>query len=1097
MSSLSASTARIVLPPVPAALQDREVAVWSEPVEIATYLPEPPDSFPAFLDRRVYQGSSGRVFPLSFHERISPERRPRLWQAIHLENEWLRLMILPELGGRIHVAYDKRAGYDIFYRNNVIKPALVGLAGPWISGGVEFNWPQHHRPATFLPVDVEIEETDETATVWCSDHDPFARMKGMHGVRLSADSSRIDLLVRLYNRSEVRQTFLWWANVAARVDGDYQAFFPRDVRHVADHARRAVTSFPAADRPYYGVDYPARGAAVEGSDRLDWYHHIPVPTSYMVTESSEEFFGGYDHGRDAGFVHWAPREVSPGKKMWTWGNAPFGQAWDRNLTDDDGPYIELMAGVYTDNQPDFAWIAPGEAKEFAQCWYPIRGIGPATSASRSASASVHRDGDLVRIGLVASTRLSPAVVRVLADGAQVLREDVDLQPDEPWWCTVVSAVPVEVLLDKDGTVVLTAPELEPDPSPPPRAAVAPPRPADVATIDELHQIAVYLRQYRHATRRPEPYWEEMLRRDPGETRAATALGAAAHAEGRYGEAESLLRGAVDRLTAWAQTPASGEAHYLLGLVLLRLGRDTEARTLLARAAWDAAWELPAGFALARSLTSVDRSRAIEHLVALTRRHPDHAQASCLLAALLADAGRAQEARSVASGVLERDPLDQWARDLLGLPPSNDPTIVLDVALEYAAARLDGEVLRVLDVVVASPATALGQVNVVPLAHYHRAVVLERLGRADDGAAARAAARASDPRWCAASRLDDVAALEAARGADPRDALAALLHGNWLYDRGRHAEAVNAWTAVVRAGSDAWTAAVAHRNLGIAAYNVQSDRSAAERSFTEARSLAPDSAKLLYEWDQLRIRLGHTPDARLVELDAEPALVSQRDDLTVARAEALLAVGRVTEARESLAGREFQPWEGGEGKVLAAWDGVALATARAALAHGRPADAVAAMRSALQPPTTLGEARHPLANDSELRVVLGDALAASGRPAEAATEWEHAAAFTGDFARMSPQPYSASTIWSILALRRLGRVEDAAQVENALRRWVEEQAGVPATIDYFATSLPTMLLFVDDPQVERDQEVAAIRSKLTLLEGSPVPGRRGPAAAGEA
>ena len=110
-----------------------------------------------FLEKRVYQGSSGKVYPLPFTDRIASEKTSRTWQALHIENEFLRVMILPELGGRIHVALDKTNGYDLIYRQDVIKPALVGLAGPWISGGIEFNWPQHHRPATFLPVDFHIE----------------------------------------------------------------------------------------------------------------------------------------------------------------------------------------------------------------------------------------------------------------------------------------------------------------------------------------------------------------------------------------------------------------------------------------------------------------------------------------------------------------------------------------------------------------------------------------------------------------------------------------------------------------------------------------------------------------------------------------------------------------------------------------------------------------------------------------------------------------------------------------------------------------------------------------------------------------------------
>ncbi len=355
---------KLVLPTAPAAVADDPVRAWVQPVMIDTYDLDAPDAYPAYLDQRVYQGSSGRVYPLPFYSRVGSTKAPREWQALHIENEYVRLMVLPELGGRIHFGLDKTRDYDFFYRNNVIKPALVGVTGPWLSGGVEFNWPQHHRPATYLPVDWTIEEeADGSRTLWCADLDPFARMKGMHGVRLTPGSSLIELRVRLFNRTDDVQTFLWWANVAARVGDDYQSFFPTDVHVVADHAKRAVTTFPQASGSYYGVDYSRRvDAAHPDADRIDWYRNIPVPTSYMCLGSADDFFGGYDHGRGAGFVHWADHRISPGKKQWTWGNSPFGWAWDRNLTDADGPYVELMAGVYTDNQPDFTFLAPGETK---------------------------------------------------------------------------------------------------------------------------------------------------------------------------------------------------------------------------------------------------------------------------------------------------------------------------------------------------------------------------------------------------------------------------------------------------------------------------------------------------------------------------------------------------------------------------------------------------------------------------------------------------------------------------------------------------------------------------------------------------------------
>ncbi len=416
---------KLKLPPAPATEAGR-VKAWKEPVVMRSYMPAAPDTNPLFLEKRVYQGSSGKVYPLPVIDRVDTEPQNREWEAVHIENEFIRLMILPEIGGRIHVGYDKLNGYDFFYRQNVIKPALVGLAGPWISGGVEFNWPQHHRPATFMPVEVAIErDQDGSVTVWCSDHDPMARMKGMHGVCLRPGKTYLELRVRLYNRTQDTQTFLWWANVATRVHEKYQSFFPKDVRFVADHAKRAVTEFPLSQGCYYGIDYGQRAAhgvpeeekpanfIPDGSyppNDLSWYSNIPVPTSYMVANSKQDFAGGYDHFKNAGMVHVANHHIAPGKKQWTWGNHEFGYAWDRSLTDSDGPYIELMAGVYTDNQPDFSFLAPGETKTFSQYWYPIRETGVPDLANLDAALRMERNANSVGIHLwsLASCLMRPS-----------------------------------------------------------------------------------------------------------------------------------------------------------------------------------------------------------------------------------------------------------------------------------------------------------------------------------------------------------------------------------------------------------------------------------------------------------------------------------------------------------------------------------------------------------------------------------------------------------------------------------------------------------------------------------------------------------------
>ena len=184
---------------------------------------------------------------------------------------------------------------------------------------------------------------------------------------------------------------------------DYEAFFPPDVTYVADHAKRAMSTFPIATGHYYGVDY---GSRHRPDADLRWYRNIPVPTSYMAMGTNKDFFGGYDHAAGEGYVHWADHTISPGKKLWTWGNHEFGYAWDRELTDADGPYAELMAGVFTDNQPDFSFLLPGEVRTFtAVLVSAARDRSRARGQPRCGCAPGARAGAGIRLGVAATRRL--------------------------------------------------------------------------------------------------------------------------------------------------------------------------------------------------------------------------------------------------------------------------------------------------------------------------------------------------------------------------------------------------------------------------------------------------------------------------------------------------------------------------------------------------------------------------------------------------------------------------------------------------------------------------------------------------------------------
>jgi hypothetical protein len=204
----------------------------------------------------------------------------------------------------------------------------------------------------------------------------------------------------------------------------------------------------------------------------------------MCQGSKEDFFGGYDHFKQAGVVHVANHHISPGKKQWTWGNHDFGYAWDRNLTDTDGPYIEIMAGVYTDNQPDFSYLQPGETKTWSQFWYPIQKIGPAQKANTRGAISLKVEGSEAKIGVAATEVLTDLVIQVLKDDKVIKEWKKNLSPKESLVEVVnlnakTQSHQIEVRVLKNGEEIISYLPAKPTKHELPAPALEPVAPADM------------------------------------------------------------------------------------------------------------------------------------------------------------------------------------------------------------------------------------------------------------------------------------------------------------------------------------------------------------------------------------------------------------------------------------------------------------------------------------------------------------------------------------------------------------------------------------------------------------------------------------------
>jgi tetratricopeptide (TPR) repeat protein len=669
-----------------------------------------------FLEKRVYQGSSGKVYPYPVIDKIYDEKKDREYNIVFLENEYIQVQVIPELGGRIYRALDKTNNYDFVYYNRVIKPALVGLVGPWISGGIEFNWPQHHRPNTYGPCEYRIDDSHaDCKTVYLSERDRIYGSKMTMGISLREGCAAIEISVELYNPTSESSSFLWWANPAVRVHDKTQSIFPPDVHAVMDHGKRDVSRFPIATGTYYKMDY-SRGVDISR------YKNIPVPTSYMAYKSEYDFVGGYDWEAEAGILHVADHHISPGKKQWTWGYSEFGKAWDRNLTDEDGPYIELMTGVFTDNQPDFTWLSPYSGKNFTQYFMPYKKLGEVSAANKDAAIALKIIAEKATVKVYGSRKIKNARIALKGKSAIYIEEITDLSPLTVFEKTVpVQDLPHELTLtlSADGINPLiyrsAAPAVEKIPDP----ARLIGEPESLPNTEALFLAGLHLEQYRHATYNPDAYYREGLKRDPSDIRLNNAYGNRLYQAGDFDGAEKHFEAARISITRHNPNPRDGEICFNLGKALEAQDRLDEAFDAYYKAIWSDPWRSSGYFKLAQlSSRKGDYKQAIEYGYESLYANYKNFKTRALLLMLLRKTGEKAKAERMIEETLGFDKLDftalyekyLWSggpskdcpskngtsdKDFLANILRGDPHACLTLAINYSEAGFYAEAISVL------------------------------------------------------------------------------------------------------------------------------------------------------------------------------------------------------------------------------------------------------------------------------------------------------------------------------------------------------------------------------------------------------------------
>ncbi|SHH90278.1 Tetratricopeptide repeat-containing protein [Butyrivibrio fibrisolvens DSM 3071] len=1073
----------------------KEVMIWEEAVTIPTYEVGKPDKNPMFLEKRVYQGSTGKIYPYPSTNEISRTKTDKTWNAVFLENEYIRIMVLPELGGRIQRAYDKTNDYDFVYYNHVIKPALVGLTGPWISGGIEFNWPQHHRPTTYSPVDHKIvKNEDGSVSLLIGDVDQMYGTKVVTTFTLYPGKAYIEIKGQLYNRTPLPQTFLWWANPAVSVNEHTKSIFPPDVHNVYDHGKRAVSRFPIATGEYYKHDYS------EGVD-ISRYKNIPVPTSYMAEKSDYDFVGGYDYQKKAGLLHVADHHISPGKKQWTWGCGDFDKAWDRNLTDEDGPYIELMTGMFCDNQPDFTWLKPYEEKVFKQYFMPYKAVGEVKNASIRAALNIEkRNDDTLYICAYATQLYKQAEIIVNYDGKDIYKEKCPLSPVDIYENEIPVCIPdkykVKVTVSSNGKELVSYMPKDPGIPEFAKPATTPGLPKDIKTNEELYLTAQHIEQYRHATWLPDPYYLEGLERDPEDTRINNAYGLLLFRRGRFEESEKYFKTAIDRLTRLHPAPFYAEPFYNLGLSLFYQEKYDEAYDAFYKATWSSELQEMSFYYLACiEARKENYEQALDFVESGLIKNTHNIKARGLKAMLLHKLHKDYQALAYIVESLKIDTFDFYSRfvqiiitaaskpDAKDTKQGNTSILLKDfhtltrdyhenflmIARDLAESGFYEEAIDLLN---------MCPYNKQMLNYYIGAYILKSGGAHSTGrrlspnsVTVKSAlmyldkADKKNPYCCFPNKLEDIDVLEMAIAYNPKGPKAYYYLGCLYYDKLNYEKAISLWEKS-RELDDTFPTLL--RNLSIAYYNKKGDKDKAKECIEKAFALDQSDARVFLEMDQLYQRLNVSLEERLKNYTNNIDLIEKRDDLYTEYVTLLNTLGMYEEALDRITSHFFQTWEGAEGKITAQYKLSLYMLTKAAIEASDYGKAKELLEKALVYPENLGEGKLEGTKDNNIYYLLAltEEKIADHEPASESDSEIHLKAATLGTSEPAGMMYyydqpADMILFQGKAFEKLGDIKAANSRYYKLLDYGQKHLNDDFIMDYFAVSMPDMSVFDTD------------------------------------
>jgi tetratricopeptide (TPR) repeat protein len=915
------------------------------------------------------------VYPYTMQDHLSRTKEDVTYKALFLENDYLKITCLPVLGGRLHSVFDKTERKEMFHTNSVIKPGMIAMRGAWISGGVEWNFGPHGHTVTILsPVDALIgKNRDTSAYIELNNIDKIFRNRWTVRITLHPGKAYLDEQIRIFNPTDAINPYYFWNCTGFPCRAGTRFIYPMTLG--TDHNGTKFFSWPIH----------------EGKD-LSWLKNYEIYSSIFSVNCTFDFFGAYDVDADRGIVQVADHNKLSGKKAWTWGTWDFGLVSQKNLTDEDGPYIEVQSGPLP-TQSDYGMLLPRQVISWQEWWYPVHGLGDGFEyATKDVAIQSIREDDKLQLLMLGTSTFRGASYTLSENGEELFRKRIDISPRKPTVveCPLSSQTSVDVTIkSRNGDVLASFT------TPLPIPEVTPPEPAtftgksdEQLSVDEKYRKGL---KYDLATDRKKAreYYEKALADDAQYSLALRGLAVLDIEAGLYKEAIERLEKALVR------DSSDGLSWFFLGVSHLRLKNEKE--TLwCAHKATGCSGTASQGYDLAgRAYMRLgDYPKAKEAFEKAVLLNPEDTKAKNHLLLVLYASGDKKAAYKEAIERIAADPTDLVPRALAALQNKKATArFVIGEAQDYVGeydfemletslvfaelGLLDEAVGLLLTKYVTNP-----HAEQSPLPLYYLAYFMSLQGKEKAARTYRSLASWSYKDYFFPSRPEAIEVLRFAVSDKPDDAYAHLHLGNLYANFGRVDEAAKHWR---RACEFNPSLSIAFRNLGLYCWAVEEDLTKAEDFYRKAIEARPEDQTLYRDLADILLAANKRGEAIKV-LESTPFESIRRADIIIMLAQAYVDEQRYTDAIDLLDSTPyFVNWEG----QTITWDLFHKAHLERGQKRFEKKDfngALEDFEAALTYPENIGVGRSNKPQEAEALYWKGQVLQDLGRLEEARSAW---------------------------------------------------------------------------------------------------------------